>query len=206
MTLLTQSAKYMLSIFETKYKIDISIFKEKIKNNISISGKKLIKIEHIYEIILKYPEYKQILFQELLVLPIYIPIKIESVWYINSKKINSYLVPFDINIDYDVKEVISNILYLFIYYIHNNFTVLQIPNIIEHYILRLISIDCSLKKDIITLQELILRSLLVEIAMQNYKKLIFFDFIKFINQIENQILKEIINLSFETYKNILLNC
>lgn len=32
--LLTQSAKYMLSIFETKYNIDINDFKNKLKNKI----------------------------------------------------------------------------------------------------------------------------------------------------------------------------
>lgn len=122
------------------------------------------------------------------------------------KKINSYLIPFDINIDMDVKEIISNILYLFIYYIHNNFTSEEIPTIIEYYILKLITIDKCIKKDIITLQEIILRSLLVEIVMQKYNKIILLDFMHFINNIDNQYLKEIINLSFDTYKTILINC
>jgi hypothetical protein len=203
--LFANSTKELLIKFNTIYNIDIEQIKEKLKNKVILLGKKLVKIEHIWELVFNNTEYKNILINELLILPSYLPVKINMNWVMSHKKINIYLIPFNTIIDIDIKELLSNILYLFIYYIYNHFTPSQIPEIIEHYILRLININKCCKIDYITLQEIILRSLLIEIVNQKYSKIGYTDFLNFINNIDNPILLEIINISFDTYKTIILS-
>jgi hypothetical protein len=203
--LFTQSVKTLLLMIKNKYNIDIENIKNKFRNNIETNKKKLIKIEYLWEFIWNDEEYRKILINELIVIPIYIPQKNDNYVIINPKKINNYLSQFTILLDIDVKEVISNILYLFINYMFYTYPHNQISSIIEQYIINLIGIDKCLKKDYITLQEIILRSIFVEIVSQGYNKFTYANFESFFENICNPVLKEIIDIALENYKNIILN-
>ena len=203
--LFTQTVKILLSTLKNKYNIDIENIKEKFKDNIEPNKKKLIKIGHIWKFIWEHEEYKHILLNELLLVPIYIPNKNDNYIIISSKKINSYLSQFNILIDIDVKEVISNILYLFIDHIFRNYPHNNVSTIIDQYIVNLISIDKCTKKDYIVLQEIILRSIFVEMISQGYSKFTYSDFDGFFKNMQNVKLKDIIDIAIENYKIIILN-
>lgn len=203
--LFTTSAKNFLNKIETKYHIDINELKINIKNKYNITKKKLIKIDMIFEFLWQDIRYKNTLIDELASIPIYVPDKTEKNWIINIKKINNFMSQFNhILLDIDIKEVFCNILYLFIHYIHHNFNYNQLNSIIDNYIIRLIGIDKLIKKDITTLQEIIFKYLLIEIINQGYEKFTLSDLDNFIINIKNPIIKEIINLSLLTHKNLIL--
>jgi hypothetical protein len=203
--LFSTTSKLFLNKIEIKYGIDIDELKIKIKNRYNIKKKKLVKIDMIFELIWFEPVYKNILINELTIMPIYVPNKTEKNWIVNIKKINSFMAQFNhLLLDIDVKEIFINVLYLFIYYIHHNFNYNQINPIINDYIIKLIGIDKLVKKDILTLQEIIFKCLLIEIINQGYEKFTLNDMDSFIINIKNPIIKEILNLSLITYKKIIL--
>ena len=203
--LFTTTAKLFLNKIETKYGVNIDELKTKIKTRYNITQKKLVKIDMIFKLLWTEPEYKNTLIEELIEIPIYVPDKTEKNWIVNIKKINNFMSQFNhILLDIDIKEIFSNILYLFIHYIHHNFSYNQINSIIDSYIIRLIGIDKLVKKDIITLQEIIFKHLLVEIISQGYEKFALCDLDNFIANIKNPIIKEIFNLSLSTHKNLIL--
>jgi len=198
---MASSVKKLISEFVNTYNINESEMKLNLVNLIKAKRKKLIKITYLYELIWKNKLYRDLLFNEIVKLPLYIP-KINNEYYLNPKKINNYLIPFSLDIDYESKELISNVLYLFIFYLNTNFTKEQVLNIMEYYILKLINIDNFIKTTLF-LQEIIIRAILVEITDQGYSKFTNENFKNFTNKINNKILKEIFNISFNTYKSIL---
>jgi hypothetical protein len=200
---ISNSVKKVMSEFEKIYNINESEMKLDLIKLIKLKGKKLIKITHLYELIWKNKLYRELLFNEIVKLPLYIP-NINNEYYLNSKKINNYLISFSLDIDHESKELISNILYLFVYYLNVNFTKPQMLNIMEYYILKLMNIDNFIRTTLF-LQEIIIRAILIEITDQGYSKFTHENFKDFTNKINNKTLKEIFNISFNTYKLILTN-
>lgn len=198
---MASSVKKLISEFVNTYNINESEMKLNLVNLIKTKRKKLIKITYLYELIWKNKLYRELLFNEIVKLPLYIP-KINNEYYLNPKKINNYLIQFSLDIDHESKELISNVLYLFIFYLNTNFTKEQVLNIMEYYILKLINIDNFIKTTLF-LQEIIIRAILIEITDQGYSKFTHENFKNFTNKMNNKILKEIFNISFNTYKSIL---
>jgi len=204
--LFTHSSKILLHDIQIKYNVDINEIKNKLKLLSNQTKKKLIKIEYIFIFIWDSPEYKQTLINEFIQNPpIFIPNKNNNHVIISPKKINKYLNNFNISLDTDVKEIISNILYLFIDHLNRNYTHNEIQTIIHEYIIGLIDVDKCEQIDFFVLQEIIIRSILVEITSQNYNKLTYHDCKLFFTKIQNEYLNKIINISYENYKNIILN-
>ena len=202
--LLTKSVKNILLRFKKIYKIDCNDLIDKIKKRMYLTDKKLIKMNHFWTTIWEDTKYKKLILSEILELPVYIPIKIEESWMLSIKKINNYLIPFHIDIDIDVKEIISNMIYIFIYHIYTNYSINEIPKIIEYYIIHLINIDNLTEKNYSILQELIIRALLIEMIEQKYIKVSYNDVNNLICNIKNKTLKKIILLALNTYKKMII--
>jgi len=170
--------------FEKKYKIDLM---DKVVNKTKELKKKLVKLEILWMVMIEY--YKKELFNEIIKLPIYVPNKKNII------NINKYINDFKLNIDYDIRLILSNILYLFTNYVNNK------NELIIYYINRLIDNNDNLVKDVAILQELIIRSMLIIISKLNNINIKTFLKIFY----KNVILKEIIFLSFYNYKKIILS-
>lgn len=195
---LSSSSKFLLSQLHSINPSITPILHSLLISYLQPLRKKLVHIIHIYTVILSNPILKTPFLSHIINIPVYIPSP-NPAFIFPTKQLNLFISQFDITIDYDTKQILSNILYLFIYHIH-----LSHPSVLLQYIISLIDIYNDDNISFLILQEIILRSILIELSNLHFSSLSFNNIESFFNSIVSLPLKQIIHLSLLTYNNLLL--
>lgn len=165
---------------------------------IKYENKKVIKISHIWNCLYMNENLRNkynILFKEN---PIKLIDHTVKTYNYSKKKLIKILLEYNIDTDFETKELLLNILYLCAKLTcEDNSLNLSSPDndkLLDTYIYKFIGInlkDLSYTNKYNLFQDIILNFILIELYLANYKKINVLQFIKFINDISNEDFKDI---------------
>lgn len=164
---------------------------------IKYENKKVIKISHIWTCLYMNEELKnkyKNLFEDN---PIKLTNDTVKTYHYSKKKLIKVLLEFNIDTDFETKELLLNILYLCAKLTceDNSFNKkTEEDKLLDKYIYKFIGMklkDLSYTNKYSLLQDIILNFILIELYLTNCKKINVLQFIKFINEINNEDFKDI---------------